>query len=222
MAYLLRSLLVFVLVFSLGAPLVQAEDDAPSRAVPLRLSKRDQADVERLEQCLNNLKSFTAGFTQVNDQGQLRHGTLALQRPGKMRVTYDPPSEDFIVADGNNLHVWDSEMKQQSVVSLDSSLAAFILRSSIKLSGDVTLTALSRAPAKIEVSLVSTNDPAEGQLTLVFEDKPLQLRQWRVFDAQGRMTGVSLENVREDTTFPDETFHFIAPNFGKSPKKNGR
>ena len=187
-------------------------------AAPAKLSERDRADVARLESYLNAMKSLTAGFTQINDGGEFRHGSLAIQRPGKMRVTYDPPQKDFLVADGDNLHMWDAEMQQQSSVPVGSSLADFILRDPVKLSGDVIVTKLARDAAAIELSLVAADDPANGTLTLVFEDKPLQLRQWRVMDGQGRLTEVSLEDVHEGVSFPEGTFHFLAPNFGKSAK----
>ena len=70
-------------------------------AAPAKLSERDRADVARLESYLNAMKSLTAGFTQINDGGEFRHGSLAIQRPGKMRVTYDPPHKDFLVNLGN-------------------------------------------------------------------------------------------------------------------------
>ena len=67
---------------------------------PAALSADDRADVQRIEAYLNNLKSISADFMQVDDSGQMMRGSIAIQRPGKMRVTYDAPSKDFIVADG--------------------------------------------------------------------------------------------------------------------------
>jgi outer membrane lipoprotein-sorting protein len=188
----------------------------PAPAVkPAKLSTQDKADIARIETYLNELKSVGANFTQVNDMGEFRHGKIAIQRPGKMRVTYDPPQKDFIVADGEYVHIWDDGMQQQTNMPVGSSIAELILRDPIKLSGDVTITRFERFPLKLELTVVSTQDPGDGQLTLIFEDKPLQLRQWRVLDAQGRTTGVNLENAREGVTFASNTFDFIPPNFGK-------
>jgi len=174
--------------------------------------------VARIEKYLNELKSVAAGFLQVNDAGEMRHGRIAIQRPGKMRVDYDPPSKDFIVADGSFVNMWDDELGNQSSIPVGSSIAEFILRDPIKLSGDVTVTRFVRFPAKLEVSVVSTKDPGDGELTLIFEDKPLQLRQWRIIDPQGRMTGVSLEAPREGATFPPGTFTFVSPKLGKTDR----
>ena len=204
-------------MFLLTTPAWSAERESFASA---KLSVKDREDIARIEKYLNELKSVSARFLQISDSGQFRHGDIAIQRPGKMRVTYDPPQKDFIVADGRFVHIWDDDLKQQSNMPMGNSIAEFILRDPIKLSGDVTVTRFARYPAKMELSLVSAKDPNDGELTLIFEDSPLQLRQWRVADAQGSTTGVNLENAREGVSFPSGTFHFVPPNIGKSTRGN--
>jgi outer membrane lipoprotein-sorting protein len=179
-------------------------------------SANDAADTARIEAYLNGLKNISADFLQIDDAGGTLTGKIEIQRPGKMRVTYDAPSKDFIVADGDTVHIWNADLQSQTNVDEGSSLAEFILRNPIHLSDDVSVTKIERRPAKLEITLVEKNDPAAGQLTLIFEDRPLRLRQWRVIDPQGITTGVTLQNVREDVTFPSSTFTFVPPNFGKS------
>ncbi|MFY9287096.1 MAG: outer-membrane lipoprotein carrier protein LolA [Alphaproteobacteria bacterium] len=210
----MRFVVILILCSFLATPAI-AES---SKVKPLSFTKQEEADLERIESYLNNLKSISADFLQVDDYGGMLRGTIAMQRPGKMRVNYAPPSKDFIIADGDFVHIWNDELKEQTNVPQGSSLAEFILRDPVKLSGDVVITKFKRFPAKLEVSLKETEDPAAGELTLVFEDQPLKLRQWKVLDPQGHTTGVNLENVREGIAFPKETFRFIAPNFGKNNK----
>ena len=207
-----HALLTLAFILSPALAFAGTNGDAPA---PVKLSAKDQVEVTRIQAYLNNLKNISADFMQVTDQGGMMTGKIAIQRPGKMRVTYDAPSKDFIVADGGTVHIWDDELKSQTNVDEGSSLAEFILRDPIHLSGDVTLTKLEHFPAKIEMTLVQTDDPASGSLTLIFEDKPLKLRQWRVIDPQGHTTGVNLQNMREDVSFPASTFTFTPPSFGK-------
>jgi outer membrane lipoprotein-sorting protein len=185
---------------------------------PTLLSSKDTADITRIEDYLNGLKSISADFIQLDDNGGMMRGKIEIQRPGKMRVTYDPPSKDFIVADGDFVHIWNDDLKEQTNVEEGSSLAEFILRDPVKLSGDITITKFERFPAKLELTLMQTSDPAAGSLTLIFEDHPLILRQWRVVDAQGHTTGVDLQNEQMDVSFKDSIFDFVPPNFGKNPK----
>lgn len=217
--------LILVLALCLGlasaAPALAKEEAANAAPKPAKLSALEKADVARIETYLNDLKSVQADFLQVNDYGNMRHGKIAIQRPGKMRVTYDAPDKDFIVADGSFVHMWDDEMGQQTSVPVGSSIAELILQNNIKLSDGITITRYARYPAKIELSLVSTKDPGDGELTLIFEDKPLMLRQWKVLDPQGRTTGVNLENAHEGVSFPENTFVFVSPKLGRSGNATG-
>ena len=211
---------LLILLCSLLLPVAVQANEAV--LLPAKLTAADQRDAQRIEDYLNALKSVAADFIQVNDGGEFRHGKIAIKRPGKMRVTYDPPQQDFIVADGAFIHMWDAEMQQQTNLPVGSSIAEFILRDPIKLSGDVFIAKFERFPAKLEVTIAATQDPADGALTLIFEDRPLKLRQWRVIDAQGRMTGVNLENAQEDVSFAANTIDFVPPTFGGINNKNLR
>ncbi len=210
-----KLLLAFLFLLPLmAAPAAFADDDAP---VAAPLSPQDKKDLGRIESYLNGLKNIAADFLQVDDAGGFMRGQISISRPGKMRVSYDPPSKDFIIADGTFVHIWDDALQSQTNVLQSSSLAEFILRDPVKLDGEVTITKIERFPSKIEITLVETDDPGNGSLTLVFQDSPLKLRQWKTVDAQGRATGVNLEKVAEGVSFPKDKFVFTPPSFDKSP-----
>jgi outer membrane lipoprotein-sorting protein len=180
--------------------------------------QREIREIERIEETLNGLKTVAADFLQITDDGRMIRGALAIKRPGKMRVEYDKPVKDFMVADGTFMHMWDSQLKQQTSIPLGENLANFILRDNIRLKDDLTVTKLERFPRKIEMTLVETKQPANGQITLVFqrdeEAKKLRLRQWRVTDATGAVTGVNLEAVSENMDMNDKLFVFQKPDIG--------
>ena len=194
---------------ALAASTVSAAPRGQSAAA--QLSAEDRAAVTQAEQALNAVHTLQSKFVQLNPDGRQAGGTFYLSRPGKMRLEYDAPVKDFIVADGLFLFYWDSEMKQQSSTPIGSTLADFILRPDIKLSGDVTVTDVFRAQGVLEITLVETKDPRKGSLTLVFEDRPLQLRKWRVLDAQGLTTEVALLNPRVGVPLSSDLFYFKAP-----------
>lgn len=195
-------------------PVVLAPSAVAAPATPVSLSAQDQAVVAKVEEYLNGITTLQSKFLQVAPNGRQATGTFYLWRPGRMRLEYDRPLKDFIVADGSFVFYWDGEMRQQSSAPIGSTLADFILRKDIRLSGDVTVTEVFQAPGVIEVSLLETKDPGKGTLTLVFEDRPFQLRKWRVLDAQGMTTEVALLNPRTDVTFDRDMFYFKEPARG--------
>jgi outer membrane lipoprotein-sorting protein len=198
---------------ALAAALTIAPPDASAApaATAATLSAQDKATVAQVEQYLNGVQSLQSKFIQVAPDGRQASGTFYLSRPGKMRLEYDKPIKDFVVADGSFIFYWDGEMRQQSSTPIGTTMADFILRKTIRLSGDVTVTNLFQAPGVIEVSLVETKDVGKGSMTLVFEDHPFQLRKWRVLDAQGLTTEVALLNPRTDVTFDSNLFYFKEP-----------
>ena len=83
----------------------------------------------------------------------------------------------------------------------------------VSASGDVTVTALERTGPFLRVSMYRTSEPGEGTLTLVFNNDPLELRQWAVMDAQRRETRVTLSRIETGQRFPAGLFQFNDPRF---------
>ncbi len=184
---------------------------AQAAAKQAALSPADRADLTRVEEYLRGIETLRSKFLQVVESGETVQGTFYLSRPGRMRIDYDPPVQNFIVADGKFVFFWDAELKQQSNAPIGSTLADFILRPDLKLAGDVTVTDVERQAGVLEVTLVQTKDPGLGRLTLVFEDQPLRLRKWRVVDAQGQTTEVALLNPEAGVPLKDDLFYFREP-----------
>ncbi|WP_119679992.1 LolA family protein [Indioceanicola profundi] len=180
-------------------------------AAPAAPAVASDAEIARVEEYLNGIRTLKSDFVQVSSDGAAAEGTFYLSRPGRMRIEYDPPVENFIVADGRFVYFWDAEMREQSNAPIGSTLADFLLRGDIRLSGDVTVTDVQRDGNLLEVSLVQTKDPGLGQLTLVFEDQPLRLRKWRVLDATGQMTEVALQNPQQGVELDRNLFFFRDP-----------
>lgn len=182
------------------------------KAPPPPLSADEQALLPTIETYLNGIKSLKSQFIQSSDDGgPLATGTFQLLRPGRMRIDYDPPSGNFIVADGRFVYFWDAEVKEQQNAPIGSTLADFLLRDQIRLSGDVAVLNVVSDGGLTEVTLVQAKEPGQGSLTLVFEEKPFALRKWRVLDAQGRTTEVALQNPQFGVSLDQAQFFFRDP-----------
>ncbi len=172
---------------------------------------QDRAGLARIETYLNNLKTLKARFLQVAPDGAISQGTAWLERPGRMRFQYDPPSPLLLVA-GHGLVVFhDRSLNQTTNIPIGQTPLGILLSDNLKLSGDVTVTGMQRLPGQIQVSLVRTASPGDGTLTLIFADNPLALRQWTVLDAQHRETRVTLFNAETGGSFDPKLFEFIDP-----------
>lgn len=180
------------------------------------LTAQDQADLKSAQDYLNNLKTLQARILQLNPDGSIMGGVLKIQRPGKLRLDYDAPVKSFLVADGTFVHFWDDSLQQTSSVPQDGSPAALILDAQIDINKNMTITDVTRSTSTLEVTVYKTDDPANGTLTLVFEQNPLRLRQWLVRDAQNTLTQVTLQNMDSTAQFDSGTFVYRPLNFGKN------
>lgn len=213
---MIRRLRAAAVFLGFAAAVAVAGAPAPGRAASQlslagKRSAVDQADVARVEQYLNNIKTLQSRFIQTGHDGRQAQGVFSLSRPGKMRLTYDPPIKDFVVADGLFIFYWDGEMSQQSSAPIGSSLADVILRKEIKLSGDVEVKEIHRLPGALEATLAESDDPGKGSITLIFQDKPLALIRWRIKDAQGLTTEVGLLDPKFGIKLDPDMFYFRAP-----------
>ncbi|MFQ5618792.1 MAG: outer membrane lipoprotein carrier protein LolA [Rhodospirillales bacterium] len=202
----LAAILIVALAWAAAVPAAAA----PPRAATL--SAAELADVGRIEAYLNRIRTLKARFLQVSSTGDLSEGTLFISRPGRLRIEYDPPVPILIVAARGVLTYFDKELEQVSEIDLASTPAGILVQETISFfSGDFMLTRFERQADAARLTLVRTEDPLEGSLTLVFSDRPLTLRKWVVTDAQGEATTVSLLKTRFGLPLNPELFTFEAP-----------
>jgi outer membrane lipoprotein-sorting protein len=193
--------------------LAQPRQAPAAQPAPAPAPTIDRALVQRVEAYLNQLTTLRARFLQVAQNGASAQGTAWIFRPGRMRFDYDPPEPLLLVASGGQVLMYDRELRQPTTVPASSTPLGMLLRPEIRLSGDITVTRTGRQAGFLQLSMHRTGQRAEGELTLMFEDNPMQLRQWSVLDAQGRETRVTLYEIDTRTRPETRLFDFNDPRF---------
>lgn len=186
---------------------------AAADAVPAELTEADRADLARIEAYLNDLTTMESRFLQFSPDG-VAEGRIMLDRPGRLRIEYAPPVPVLMVASSLLLMYHDTKLKQTTFLPVSETPAALLIDEEIRLSGDVTVTAFERAPKAFRITLVETDAPDTGSVTLMFQDAPLRLAKWRVIDAQGTAIDVALLEPRFGVAFKNagELFSTVDPN----------
>ena len=178
-------------------------------------------DVKKAEKYLQNLDTARARFVQTTHDGTQLVGTFYLDRPGKLRFEYDPPIDDYVVADGFFIYFYDAELGEQTNAPIGQTLADFFLRKDLELSGDLTVKELRRSGDYLQLTVVQTADPDAGTLTLGFKEDPeLTLSKWRIVDAQGLITEVELFYLKTGMTHPAGLFVYKDPQKGEKRNLN--
>jgi len=197
---MLAGALLFVLP---SLPSLAAETDGD-----IELSPEQAAAVSAAERYLNTFDSFTARFVQVATNGGFAEGEVLVQRPGKLRFEYDPPHPVLIIANGLSLLYYDKELKQANFIPLWETPLWFLVGEDIRLGEKLRVTEVTEELGTVSISVRDRENPDSGQVTLVFSSNPMILKKWRVLDAQGVETQVTLVNPRFGVAIDDEVFEY--------------
>ena len=185
--------LLFVTVITAGSPVrAEAAAAAGSNAGP------DASDGRALSEAsayLAALENMQGDFLQLGPDGSVSEGKFYLRRPGRLRFEYQPPDNLLVVADGTWVAVKDSASPAQRYPIASTPLSLF-LAADVDLANSARVLKVESQPGALLITLADRAGEAPGQITLIFDQPNMQLRQWVVTDAQGLQTTVALRNVQ--------------------------
>jgi outer membrane lipoprotein-sorting protein len=165
--------------------------------------------IERVNTYLSGMQTLVGDFVQVGPDRSRVEGKFFLQKPGRMRFEYNPPSPLELIADGQSVVVRDRKLATQDLYPLSQTPLRFLLAERIDLTRDTNL--ISVGADDTFVSVVIEERQALGgthRLMLMFSAKDMQLKQWTVTDPQGYDTTVALYNL-DATKKPDPSLFKI-------------
>lgn len=179
----------------------------PAGGIVLR--PEDHALLRDIEDYLNSLTTLQARFIQINPDGSSVEGTISMRRPGEMRVEYDPPVPNLMVANGTFLIVIDRQLGEATHLPLNLTPAYFFLREKVSFADGLSVLGLERHAGLIRVQVALDEDPGAGSVVVTLQDRPLTLRQWTVIDGQDAQTRVTLVDTRFGLKLDDDLFTYI-------------
>ena len=165
-----------------------------SQSNSIKFSVEKKSDLQRIEIYLNEMKTLRAEFLQVSSNGAVATGKLLMQRPGKIRFEYDPPSPIMLISDGYFLRYIDKDLEQVTHIWLEDTPIGFLLDDNLKLSGGITVTKFKKNANLLTITIAKSKKPEKGTVSIIFSDKPLALEKWVIKDAQGITTTITLNN----------------------------
>ena len=173
----------------------EAAVEAAQAATPLIGVEQTKA-VQRINSYFNNITNLQGSFEQVDSTDKRTTGRFYVQRPGKIRFDYAPPSGLRIIADGKFLAIEDSDLKTVEKYPIQSTPFRLLLADSVDLDRDARIVGVETQEGTLSVSLEDKSNDAAGGIRLIFASGgELQLKEWLITDAQGLTTRVSVNDV---------------------------
>ncbi len=184
-------------VKSLFSPSRPAEAPAATGSTTTaEFSAVQRAQADKVSQYLSSVQQMSGKFAQVGPDGTRVKGDFFIQKPGKVRFEYDPPTPIEIVADGQSVVVRNSRLATQDLYPLSQTPLRFLLSDRIDLLRDTNVVGIRSDDVFVTIvieekqALIGTS-----RLMMMVGAKDFQLKQWTVTDPQGYDTTVAVSHL---------------------------
>jgi outer membrane lipoprotein-sorting protein len=170
---------------------------------------KQRAILDRISLYLSSVQTMVGNFVQIGPDGQRTQGTFYIQKPGKVRFEYNPPTPIDIIADGSSVVVRDRNLATQDLYPLSQTPLRYLLADRIDLLRDTDVVSVTQDDTFVTV-MVEEKQLVVGtsRLMVMFDAKDLALKQWTVTDPQGLDTTVAVYNL-DATKKPDPNLFVI-------------
>lgn len=163
------------------------------------MSEQQLATINAVNAYFNSMNTIEGKFVQTGPDGSQATGYFVIDRPGKMRFRYYPPAKLDIIADGKTVAIDDKAMQEQTLLLLSETPLRFLLDKRIDLTKEAVVKSVAADEDFITVVIEDSGTFASGRLTLIFDARTIELKQWTVTDNQGLDTTVAVYEVKTGT-----------------------
>lgn len=171
-----------------------------------------------LKAFLDNLGTLQAKFEQsvldqTHSEAERFQGIFYLRRPGQFRWDYSEPYEQLIVADGDRIWVYDSDLEQVSHRSQEDALRgtpAQLLSDVGPIEDNFEVIDIGESQGMAWVELIPRDKESQFiRILLAFMGK--ELRRMEMADQFGQVTRFQFYDIQRNLPLPDKLFEFTAP-----------
>jgi outer membrane lipoprotein-sorting protein len=153
----------------------------------------------------SSVKTMAGEFVQFGPSGEQTGGKFYIERPGRLLFLYEKPSPIRVVADGKSVVVNNTKLDTWDVYPLGKTPLKVLLGNQIDLSGEKVRN-VTEADDLTTIVIGDKQIFGDSQITMMFDPKTYDLRQWTIRDAQGKDTTVMVFNVQQGVRFGKGTF----------------
>ena len=179
----------------------------PSTSTGFNATQRTQVD--KVSAYLSSIQQLVGDFVQVGPDGSRVRGEFYIQKPGKVRFDYEPPSRIEIIADGQSVVVRDRKLATQDLYPLSQTPLRYLLSDRIDLLKETNIVGVRADDTFVTITIEETQ-PLVGtsRLMMMVGAKDFKLKQWTITDPQGYDTTVAVSNL-DNSKRPDPSLFKI-------------
>lgn len=163
------------------------------------------ATAQKIADHFSSVKTMMGEFVQFGPRGEQTGGKFFIERPGKLRFNFEDPSPIRVISDGDNVVIGNLKLKTWDIYPLSKTPLSLLLANKIDLSNQMVRNVKQESDL---VTIVLGNKTVFGDstITMMFDPKTFDLRQWTITDVQGKDTSVMIYNVQNGVRLDDKVF----------------
>ncbi|WP_105425805.1 MULTISPECIES: outer membrane lipoprotein carrier protein LolA [Neorhizobium] len=188
--------------FSLGLAGLAAAAFAPNLGFA---QSAGSAAAQKIADHFSSVKTMMGEFVQFGPRGEQTGGKFFIERPGKLRFNFEDPSPIRVIADGNNVVIGNMKLKTWDIYPLSKTPLSLLLASRIDL-GNQMVRNVKEESDLTTIVLGNKTVFGDSTITMMFDSKTYDLRQWTITDAQNKDTSVMIYNVQNGVKLDDKVF----------------
>ncbi|MBI4922178.1 MAG: outer-membrane lipoprotein carrier protein LolA [Devosia nanyangense] len=165
------------------------------------------------------ITTMVGKFLQIDTQGQRIEGIFYLQRPGKIRFRYNPPSREEILSIGNGFYVIDRKEKTQYAYPQDKVPLRQFLDERIDLL-HAGLVAIDQSANYLSLTLQDETPAGTIKVALVFDKETQDLVQWVLTNPDGTDLTFSLYDIEKGVEIPPAYFYLNIGDYNQVEPAN--
>lgn len=198
-----------LILLLLASPLLSGAGQPVPEALPT-FSSDQRTDLDKISAYLNAMHAVEGGFTQIGPNGDVDQGKIYIDKPGKVRFEYDAPNPTLVLSDGSSIYVQNRKLNTVDRYPLAGTPLQLILKGDTNLKQNTAILGIHQDGNSLIVDARTSTNRKKSNVTLVFAQSPVELRQWTVIDDQGLSTTVALRNTHPVPSLPDTLFTYAA------------
>lgn len=184
------------------------------QAEPRHLTEDEIALINAISAHNSEITTMAGRFLQIDTRGQRIEGIFYLQRPGKIRFRYNPPSREEIMSLGNGFYVIDRKEKTQYAYPQDKVPLRQFLDARIDLV-NAGLVAIDQSASYLSLTLQDETPAGTVRVALVFDKDTQDLVQWVLSSPDGSELTFSLYDVQKGIELPASTFYLNITDYNQ-------
>src|SRR5215470_11876364 len=134
-------------------------------ALAADLKEADTPILDRISEALNAIQTLKGDFVQIDPSGNVEQGKVYIEKPGKMRFQYDPPSATLVVSDGLDVAVFNSRLNTADRYPLSATPLNILLSNHANLKRNKNVIGVERQDGSIVVKARSNDRRMTGNIS---------------------------------------------------------